>query len=80
MRRNREIKDYITKISILRNDVIDANGEEIIHDTNEECTVKEILQGIRNYPEWAPFCTTIGVQLQNSQKTTIKQPEKLLIH
>lgn len=72
--------EYITKHRILRNESFDANCDKIIKDANEERNVKYILQGLKNVPEWAPFCTILNVQIQNYQQMTMKKLEKLLVN
>lgn len=49
------VRYYVTKHHIVRRDILHAQCNEIIQDTNQKVTMQHILNGLRDDPEWYPF-------------------------
>lgn len=79
MRRNRSAVEYVNKHRILRQDIINAGCKEILTDADEQVTVRYIINGLRDDPDWAPFRSSYKMVRKTKEPQTIDELEEDMI-
>lgn len=79
MRRNRSVIAYVTKHRRLRKDMMNEGCTEILNDVYEKVTMSNILNGLKNDPDWAPFRSTYKMFRKIKEQEGINALEDLMM-
>lgn len=71
MERNRSVVEYVTKHPALRKDMINAGCSEIIRDVDEKVKMRFILNGLKDDPDCAAFCSAYKIFKK------VKEPDEI---